>query len=41
MLIAYGTVEGHTKRDYDYTDYDAVRRFAGEVAGSVERAAVG
>ena len=28
------------KRDYDYTDYEAVRRFAAEVAGSVERAAV-
>ena len=29
------------KRDYDYTDYDAVRRFAAEVAESVERAPVG
>jgi hypothetical protein len=29
------------KRDYDYTDYDDVRRFALEVAGAGERVQVG
>lgn len=37
----HGGKDRDVKQDYDYTDYDAVRRFAAEVAGSLERTAVG
>jgi menaquinone-dependent protoporphyrinogen oxidase len=35
-----GVPDQDTHRDYDYTDYDAVRRFAVDVTAAVERAAV-
>lgn len=35
-----GIEDQDVKRDYDYTDYDAVRRFASEVAASGDRAGV-
>ena len=37
----HGSKDRDVKQDYDYTDYDAVRRFAAEVARSLERTAVG
>jgi menaquinone-dependent protoporphyrinogen oxidase len=37
----HGIPDQDVKRDYDYTDYDAVRAFALEVAASAERALVG
>jgi menaquinone-dependent protoporphyrinogen oxidase len=35
-----GSPDRDVHRDYDYTDYDVVRRFAAEVAGSMRSAAV-
>ena len=37
----HGIPDQDVKRDYDYTDYAAVRAFALEVAASAERAPVG
>ena len=42
VLVPYASTHGHTAKiatriaeDYDYTDWDAVWRFGGEVAGMV------
>jgi menaquinone-dependent protoporphyrinogen oxidase len=37
----HGVPDQDTKRDYDYTDYAAVRRFALDVAAAAEREPVG
>jgi menaquinone-dependent protoporphyrinogen oxidase len=40
MMRRQGSPDRDVHRDYDYTDYDAVRRFAADVAGSMRPAAV-
>jgi menaquinone-dependent protoporphyrinogen oxidase len=40
ILRHAGTADRDVHRDYDYTDYDAVRRFATAVTGSTDRVAV-